>query len=113
MTNSDTVRAFLDAYQAQDRGTADQLMSDDFVFTSPQDDQIDKAAFMERCFPTADRFRSSEILRLVAVDDENVFVLYQYELMQDREVYRNCELITVRNGRPVETQVFFGGRVPV
>jgi ketosteroid isomerase-like protein len=107
----DTVRAQFDAYRAQDRAAADRLLADDLTFTSPQDDHIDKAAFLERCFPTADRFSSQEILRLVdAGGDDDVFVLYEYELTSG-ERHRNAEYLTVRDGRIVDIQVFFGGRV--
>ena len=65
MANTDVVRRMIDAYLAQDVDTAARLLADDLRFTSPQDDQLDKAAFMERCFPTADRLVSQEILELV------------------------------------------------
>ena len=48
MPNVETVRAIFDAYLYQDRDAADRLLADDFVFTSPQDDHIDKADFFER-----------------------------------------------------------------
>jgi ketosteroid isomerase-like protein len=111
MTNSDVVRACLESYSAQDRDTADRLLAEDFVFTSPQDDHIDKAAFFERCFPTADRFKTHEVLEVVPTEGDDVFVLYEYEL-QTGQSYRNVELTTVRDGRITETQVFFGGQVP-
>jgi ketosteroid isomerase-like protein len=110
MSNTDTVRASTDAYHQQDIETATRLLADDFTFTSPQDDRIDKATYLERCFPTADRFVSSEILALVPVGDDGVLLLYEYEL-KTGERYRNTEYSTVRDGRLVETQVFFGGRV--
>jgi ketosteroid isomerase-like protein len=110
MSSSDIVRASFDAYLAQDRDTADRLLADDFVFTSPQDDHIDKAAFLERCFPTADRFNSQEILELVSAGPDNVFILYEYEL-KTGDRHRNTEFISVREGQLIETQVFFGGRV--
>jgi ketosteroid isomerase-like protein len=106
----DTVRAQFDAYRAQDRAAADRLLSDDLTFTSPQDDHIDKAAFLERCFPTADRFSAQEILQLVHAGSGGVFVLYEYELTSG-ERHRNTEYITVQDGRIVDIQVFFGGRV--
>jgi ketosteroid isomerase-like protein len=99
-----------EAYLAQDVGTATDLLADDFVFTSPQDDHIDKAAFLERCFQTAARLVSQEILELVPASGDGVFILYEYEL-ETGERHRNAEHITVRDGRLVETQVFFGGRV--
>jgi ketosteroid isomerase-like protein len=109
VSDTEIVRACFDAYFAQDRATAERLLAEDFVFTSPQDDHIDKAAYLERCFPTADRFTSQEILRLVSAGGDGVFVLYEYELTTG-ERHRNAEFITVRDGQLVETQVFFGGR---
>ncbi|MGE5292711.1 MAG: nuclear transport factor 2 family protein [Micromonosporaceae bacterium] len=110
MWNTDIVRAVFDAYIAQDRGTADRLIAEDFAFTSPQDDHIGKAAYLERCFPTADRLRFQEILELTAAGDDGVFIMYEYEL-KTGERHRNAEFITVRDGRLAEVQVFFGGRV--
>ena len=107
--NPDTVRAFFDSYLAQDRAAAERLVADEFVFTSPQDDHIDRAAFFERCFPTADRFKDHELLAVVPTEADDVFVLYEYEL-EGGQRYRNAEVITVRDGRVTESQVFFGGR---
>lgn len=55
MLNTEVVRAAFHAYLSQDGYEAAQLLAEDFVFTSPQDDHIDKIAYLERCFPTADR----------------------------------------------------------
>jgi len=51
MSHIDVVRAAFAAYLAQDRAAMDRLLAEDFVFTSPQDDHIGKAAFLEICFP--------------------------------------------------------------
>ncbi|GFE20553.1 nuclear transport factor 2 family protein [Streptomyces libani] len=111
MSHVDVVRAAFAAYLAQDRGAMDRLLAEDSVFTSPQDDHLDKAAFLEICFPTADRLRRQEILDAVAIDDEQVYVRYAYELATG-ECHRNVEVMTVRDGRVTETQVYFGGRFP-
>ena len=100
----------MDAYHSQDIEAATRLLAEDFTFTSPQDDHIGKSAYLERCFPTADRFAASEIVAIVDAGDDSVFLLYEYEL-RTGERFRNTEYITVRNGQLVETQVFFGGRV--
>jgi ketosteroid isomerase-like protein len=107
----DTVRAVFDAYQRQDRDAEDRLLSEDFVFTSPQDDHIDKATFFERCFPTADRLTTQEMVYAVPAGGDDVFAMYEYELKDTGERHRNVELLTVRGDQVVETQVFFGGRV--
>ncbi|MFI9076538.1 nuclear transport factor 2 family protein [Streptomyces sioyaensis] len=111
MSHVDVVRAAFAAYLAQDRTAMDRLLAEDYVFTSPQDDHIGKAAFLEVCFPTADRLRRQEILDAVPLDDEQVCVRYEYEL-KTGERHRNVELTTVRDGRLTETEVYFGGRFP-
>ncbi|NLU72369.1 nuclear transport factor 2 family protein [Streptomyces sp. HNM0575] len=107
---TDVVRACMESYIAQDRERAEQLIADDYRFTSPQDDHIGKADFFARCFPTADRLRRQEILSVAPAGGDDVFLLYEYEL-KTGEVHRNVEVATVRDGRLTETQVFFGGRV--
>jgi ketosteroid isomerase-like protein len=104
------VRAIFASYLAQDRDAADRLLADGFVFTSPQDDHIDKVTFFDRCFPTANRLVSQEMLHVVATDGDDVFAMYEYEL-KTGERHRNVEVLTVRDDRITETQVFFGGRV--
>ncbi|MEV0375878.1 nuclear transport factor 2 family protein [Streptomyces sp. NPDC050636] len=111
MSDAEVVRAGFASYLAQDREAMDLLLAEDFVFTSPQDDHIGKAAFFERCFPTADRLRSQEILDTVPAGDGRVFVRYEYELKTGAR-HRNVEVMTVRDGRITETQVYFGGRFP-
>jgi ketosteroid isomerase-like protein len=108
-TKADTVRAMFDSYLKQDRGIAERLIAHDFTFTSPQDDHIDRAAFFERCFPTANRLVRQDLLYVVPTDGDDVFVMYEYEL-KTGELHRNVELITVHGQQITEAQVFFGGR---
>jgi len=105
----DTVRAMFDSYLNQDRNAAERLLADAFVFTSPQDDHIDRAAFFERCFPTVNRLVRQDLLHVVQADDDDVFVMYEYEL-KTGERHRNVEVLTVHDGQITEAQVFFGGR---
>ena len=111
MSKVDSVRAVFDAYLRQDREAEERLLADDFVFTSPQDDHIDKATFFERCFPTADRVTTQEMIDVVPAGGDDVFAMYEYELKETGERHRNVEVLTVRDGQVTETQVFFGGRV--
>lgn len=110
IAGTEVVRACMESYVAQDRERAERLIADDYRFTSPQDDHIDRAAFFERCFPTAERLRSQEILSVLPAGGDDVFMLYEYELKTGVR-YRNVEVATVRDGRLTETQVFFGGPV--
>jgi ketosteroid isomerase-like protein len=109
MTPVEVVQRFFESYRTQDRAAAEALAAAELIFTSPQDDHIDRAAYFERCFPTTERLASQEIRRIAAGGDD-VFVMYEYELKAGG-TYRNAELITVADGQVVEVQVFFGGQV--
>jgi ketosteroid isomerase-like protein len=108
--NADVVRLFFECYLSQDLETAASLMSEDFVFSSPQDDFIDKARYLDVCFPTAGRLRFQELTDLTAIGDDDVFIRYVYELHEGGR-YRNSEVITVRDGKLTEVQVFFGAEL--
>lgn len=113
--NLELIAASFDFYRHGDEQAARPLYADDFRFTSPQDDHIDRSAFFERCFPTASRVTRHETIHLVPADDHSAFVMYEYELGPQTDspgaVHRNVELITVCDGQISEVQVFFGGRV--
>jgi ketosteroid isomerase-like protein len=109
MSNTEVVQSIMDAYYAKNRDTAEGLIADDLVFTSPYDEHIDRAAYFERCFPTADRTVSHRILQNVPAGDDGVFILYEYELATG-DVHRNAEYITVRDGQIHEIEVYFGGK---
>jgi ketosteroid isomerase-like protein len=48
------VRKYFAAYAAKDRKTVENLLSEDFTFTSPYDDHINKTTYFERCWPNSD-----------------------------------------------------------
>jgi ketosteroid isomerase-like protein len=98
MTNPDVVRECFEGYLTHDRDAAEALIADDFVFTSPQDDHIDRAAFFEHCFPTAGRVRTQELLHAISSDGDDVFVMYEYELLTG-ERHRSVEVLTVRDSK--------------
>ncbi|MBV8159994.1 MAG: nuclear transport factor 2 family protein [Acidimicrobiia bacterium] len=110
MSKTETVRAMFESYQKQDRQAAARLLADEFQFTSPQDDHIDKATFFDVCFPTAARLASQDLVYVTPTDEDDVFVMYDYTL-RTGERHRNVEVLTVRDGQIIETQVFFGGPV--
>jgi ketosteroid isomerase-like protein len=109
MTNKEIVEAAFEAYRGQDLARMESLLAEDFTFTSPQDDHIDKAEFLRVCFPTASRMSEQRTLLLADAEGGNVFVMYEYTLITG-ETHRNTECMTVRDGKVVATQVFFGGR---
>jgi hypothetical protein len=111
MAKADVVRALVQSYLDQDATAAEQLLDDDFTFTSPQDDHIDKATFFERCFPASTQLESHRLVDVVPTEGDDVFIRYEYESLQSGQHHSNVEVHTVRDRRVTEIQVFFGGRL--
>ncbi len=107
-SSTDVVRRLFAAYLAQDETAARGLVGDGFRFTSPQDDHIDRSAYFEQCFPTAQRVSRQDLLQVVEAEPGLVLVRYEYEL-RTGGTFRNMEAITVRDGQVVDAQVYFGG----
>ena len=108
-TNAALVRQMMTSYLDQDRATAERLLADDLQFTSPQDDHIDRATYLDRCFPTRDRVKWQNLMEVVELDADTVFIRYSYELI-DGGQFRNAEVITLLDGQIHEIEVYFGGK---
>ena len=102
-------RACLQAYVDKDRAAIEALVADDFRFTSPLDNGLDRATYFERCWPNSASMGSAEVVEGVE-DGERVFVVYEATSAGKR--FRNCEMHTVRGGRLVEVEVYFGWNLP-
>ena len=103
---ADLARRYFHAVQNADRETLESLLADDFTFTSPWDDGIDRAAYFERCFPHAGSFRFREPMKVFAEGDE-AFVMYETE-GKPGGTFRNTELFRAEGGRIRSIDVFFG-----
>src|ERR1700758_5037305 len=86
---SDLVRRYFGAYEAKDRKAIQSLLTDDFTFSSPFDDRIDRAAYFEKCWPNSRQIREFRIERLFEQDNE-AFVLYELE-PETGAKFRNTE----------------------
>lgn len=101
-----TVRDLFDAFHARRRSDAEALIAEDFTFTSPYDDAIDRASYFARCWPNGDRFSSFEIERILA-DAQGAFVTY-FCTTDNGNAFRNTEYLTVKDGRVASVDVYFG-----
>ena len=106
---TDTAKAIYDAYVAKDRGAAERLLADDFRFTSPLDNGLDRDSYFATCWPNSADTEGFEIVHMVE-HSELVFVTYEGQGKQAR--FRNTEIITVRDGRIAAVEVYFGWNVP-
>jgi ketosteroid isomerase-like protein len=111
--NEDNLHIACACYQAyvdKDRVTIETLISDDFHFTSPLDNRIDRATYFERCWPNSRTISAFEFVHLAA-DGDCVFITYEAESTTGKR-FRNTEVMTIKNGRIREVEVFFGWNVP-
>jgi ketosteroid isomerase-like protein len=103
---TDVVRAYFGAYETENREVVETLLADDFTFTSPNDDAIDKATYFERCWPNSDIVRDQQIEKIV-VDGDKAFVTYLCSSAGGKS-FRNTEFMTFVGGRIATVNVYFG-----
>jgi ketosteroid isomerase-like protein len=102
-------RAAYDAYVRKDRAAMESIVADDYRFTSPIDNALDRATYFDLCWPNSEHMTGVDIVQAV-VDGERAFIVYEATTTGKR--FRNCELHTVRSGKLVSTDVFFGWDLP-
>ena len=105
-SKADVIRMCFAAYKSKDRKTVEGLLSDDFHFTSPYDDEIDRAAYFERCWPNAGRIAAFRFDRLLEAGDE-VVVTYECETTEGKR-FRNTEVLTFTGDKIRKVEVYFG-----
>jgi hypothetical protein len=72
---ADIVRDLFAAYMANDRKAVENSFTEDFRFTTPHDDEIDKATYFERCWKVSDWIARQNLERIFA-DGDGAFVTY-------------------------------------
>ena len=102
-------RASFQAYVAKDRAAIESLIADDFRFTSPLDNGLDRKSYFAICWPNSANTESFEFVHMVA-NGEKVFVTYEGQSKNAR--FRNTEILTVRDGQIVAVEVYFGWNIP-
>ncbi|CAD5254198.1 Ketosteroid isomerase-related protein [Bosea sp. 62] len=107
---SEIARACYQAYVDKDRAAIEALLDEDFHFTSPLDNRLDRATYFERCWPNSERIRACTFKHLIAIG-ETVFVTYEGEGL-DGKGFRNTEIMTIRNGKISAVEVYFGWSLP-
>ena len=105
-SRADTVRAIFAAYLANDRQTVEDCLTEDFRFTSPYDDEIDKATYFERCWRGSDWIERHQLEKIIADGDE-VFVTYQC-VARGGKRFRNTEFFSFRGDKVKRIDVYFG-----
>ena len=100
------VRDLYAAYLDDRKDIVGAMLTEDFTFSSPRDDHIDRAAYFERCWPKEPFFRGIEI-EFLAVDGDEAVVRYRAE-KRDGASFRNMESFRFRGERIASVEVYFG-----
>jgi ketosteroid isomerase-like protein len=104
------VRACYQAYADSDRAAAEAVIAEDFHFTSPLDNRIDRKTYFARCWPNNEWITGYEFVRLIR-DGDQVVATYVGQSSRGKP-FRNTEVLTVRDGKIVEVEVYFGWSLP-
>jgi len=104
------VRACQQAYVDKDRARIEALLADDYHFTSPIDNALDRATYLKICWPNSAVISRFENIYEFEQGDR-AFVVYEAHTSTGKR-FRNSEAYTVRGGKLVATEVYFGWNVP-
>lgn len=100
------VRACYGAWETGDRDALAELLSDDFTFTSPNDDHLTLAQYWDVCWPHRDRIKGYTILTLLTGENEAT-VRYDCDLTNGSR-FRNMEHFRFAGDKIVAVEVYFG-----
>ena len=100
------IRALFAAYMANDRKAVEGMLTDDFRFTSPYDDRIDKKTYFERCWRDTGWIERHQ-LEKIFVEGDDAFVTYQC-LARGGKSFRNTEFFAFAGDKINRIDVYFG-----
>jgi ketosteroid isomerase-like protein len=105
--NTDIARLSYSAYIDGERDALEHVIAPDFHFWSPQDEGIDRETYFARCWPPHVDMRAFRFVRLADLAENEVLVTYELT-KTDGRVFRNTEVLTLRDGQIVLAEVYFG-----
>ena len=109
-SNIEIARAAYDAYVTKDRAALEALLANDFHFTSPLDNRLDRDTYFRRCWPNSEIIDRFDFINLVT-DRDRVFVMYEGRNTNGHRL-RNTQILTIRDQHIVDVEVYFGWSVP-
>jgi ketosteroid isomerase-like protein len=106
----EVARACLEAYVKKDRAALEAHLADDYRFTSPMDNALDRATYLKVCWPNSENLEGFDLIHEME-DGDRAFVIYEARGRGGKR-FRNCESYTVREGKLTSTEVYFGWNLP-
>lgn len=104
------IRAYYSGYQLKNWKAVEDLLAEDFTFTSPNDDDhIDIPTYKERCWPQSEYVAHFELESILQEENE-AFVKYLCTTTKGTS-FRNTEYFRFAGGKICSIEVYFGGRL--
>jgi ketosteroid isomerase-like protein len=103
---AEIIRALFAAYLSNDRKAVEDAFTDDFRFTSPYDDEIDKATYFARCWRVID-WIERHLLERILVEGDEAFVTYRC-VARGGKSFRNTEFFSFEGDKIKRIDVYFG-----
>ena len=107
--NEEIIRKYYALWSQQnDWHPVDMLLTDNFTFTSPVDDQIGKSAFKSGCWDTQHALIAGQDLERVFIVGDQAFVRYTCRTKTGKS-FTNVEYLQLKDGRIEAIECYFGG----
>ena len=103
-------RGCLEAYVAKDRAAIEALIAKDYHFTSPIDNALDRETSFARCWPNSEMMTGFDCIYQME-DGDRACIVYEAHT-RGGKTFRNSEVHTVRDGKLIATEVYFGWDLP-
>jgi ketosteroid isomerase-like protein len=110
LTNEEIIRKWYAAWAEKDLGTFDNLLADNFTFTSAAgDDHISKSTFKTQCWDTQVDFIGHFDLERITTGADDAFVKYLCYTKNGKS-FRNVEYLRIKNGKLESIECYFGAQ---
>jgi hypothetical protein len=108
--SDDTIRKYYAAWEKTDWHLFDVLLTDDFTFTSANnDDHISKSAFKTQCWESQKDFIEGFDLQRVFGRGNEAFVMYLGRT-KNGKTFRNVEYLRLRDDKVEAIECYFGAQ---
>jgi ketosteroid isomerase-like protein len=110
LANEELIRKWYAGWEKKDWGPLDNLLTDDFTFSSAAgDDHISKSTFKSRCWETQIDYIAHFDLERITTGPEDGFVKYLCHT-KDGKSLRNVEYLRIKNGKLQSIECYFGAQ---
>lgn len=108
--NEELVRKWYAAWENKDLGAFNDLLADNFTFSSAAgDDHISKSTFKTQCWDTQVNFIAHFDLERISTGADDAFVKYLCHTKNGKS-FRNVEYFRLRDGKVETIECYFGGK---